>query len=124
MPAFASMSRQRRSRAWREVLLGLMLLLPLAQLGAIRHALSHPPHALDGIDAVSQDKEGHGSEPSDAHACTNCVAQAHLGTLALLDPPVPSLLDGLAFGLATATLPPMQCAGVSVPRNRGPPALG
>lgn len=124
MPACALIPRPHRLRAWRAVWLGLMLLLPLTQLDAMRHALSHPPHAHQGLGLAQQHEDTHGSEPSDAHACASCVAHAHLGTLALLDGPAPSLLDGLAFGLATATLPSLQRAGVSVPRNRGPPVLG
>lgn len=121
MPTHVFIPFQQRARALRALLLGLMLLLPFAQLGAALHALSHSPHArVQGM--ATQDEDAHGPESSGAHACTSCLAYAHLGAVDLPELYAPSLLTGLLFGLCVVALSVKLFTSLPMLRNRGPPA--
>lgn len=121
MPTHVFIPFQQRGRVLRALLLGLMLLLPIAQLGAALHALSHASHArAQGM--ATQDEEAHGPESSGAHACASCLAYAHIGAIDLPELYTPSLLTGLVFGLCVVALSVKLCASLPVLRNRGPPA--
>ncbi|EGI77151.1 hypothetical protein HGR_07556 [Hylemonella gracilis ATCC 19624] len=124
---------QRLGPAWRRVLLGLVLLLPLAQWGAVLHGLEHDvqasAHLTDSADPFdpanpANGADSHGPDSSAAHACGTCLAYASLGVLGLHGLLAAPLISGLAFGLAVLVPCLIPRLAVVRARNRGPPALG
>lgn len=105
---------QRRGRAWRALLLGLALLLPLAQLGMLQHAQSHH-------------EEGVAEQSDQRHAaldlCDVCLAFAHLGAAHASVVHAPLLLSGLSFGAVHAQAAILSPAGPRSLHNRGPPTV-
>ncbi len=93
------------------------LLLPfsllIAQLGELRHEISHlaqPPG--------SSQKQ---SAPSDR--CDLCLAYGHLASAAKSEVPAPSLLSGLGFHYAPEQRFSSAQVASPAPRSRGPPRL-
>ncbi len=117
MPAYALIHSRRWGRAWRALLVGLMLLLPLTQLGAALHALCH--HVPAGFEEMA---DRHGPlEPGLDH-CDTCLAFAHLGAVDAPTVFVPPLLTGLVFAHGTTSFVLALPAELQALRNRGPPA--
>lgn len=92
----------------------LLLLLVVAQQGAVLHELGHVCHAADQTVRVDGDHTG--------QICNLCLAYAqlgnavsHLANIPLLNPAPTNLVPEGRHALATTAAPP--------PRSRGPPAL-
>lgn len=112
MPARFAGFLQRRNRAWRALLLGLALLLPLAQLGMLQHAQSHHEEGIAG-----QSDQQHAA----LDLCDACLVFSHLGAVHTPVAHAPLLLSDPSFGPVHTRVPILPHAGIHSLRNRGPP---